>query len=264
VAILSAPSCGTIPKGPQSGWALRGSQGGCVQYTRIHWSKSSNAGQGWTFPTDILGGMDLFNFNKGLFGATAKYWKSGVPASLGYTDDNGTAFPFTNLDGSKTTHTGFELWMHNQKPAQFNGGYFGDPWVPGYVRTSPQAFQTSITEDDMPAAIITAAEFHQDGTYSIAVSNWGAFSSDVGFACIYVSLPTNKNPLRRKLIMVDCTGPNPDPSPWTDQGRGTVRKLIRPYPIGANMLLGIRGIYGQPDNGVLPTPIAIVPVQVLP
>jgi hypothetical protein len=248
------------PPGPTAGWQWGNSAFGTSIRKRT--PPSLTGLKGWCKPSPLLGGLTLWDVRKAQLAKICEVWNSGFAAVLGYTDAAGAANPFTNIDGTKTTHNGFELYMHNSQINWLCAYYPNFGWAYHGIGPGGQHFDSYITEADQPTPAIVDAHLYTDWTYSITLSNWEGSYIQLDGAPIYVTPPGTTTRSGRHIIQVDTADFGSDLNHWTDGGRGVAASLMKPFPLGASVLLGIRSCTSPAFSGILPSPIAMELVEV--
>lgn len=258
--VICPPNTTPVQPPDGSGWAYRNTPWGTEIITLKR--PTYNGLAAWSKPCPLLGGGTLFQYNKSWLAAVAKFWKSGYPATIGYNNTNGASNPFTNVDGTYTTHNGFELFMHCQLTSRFSGNFPNFGWNYFGYEMGAQAFQTAIQESSQPTPSITGATLNTDWTYSITVSNWQGSTIDIAGAAILVTTPGCYATNSKRLNMVDVAPAGANLNSWSDGGRGVAACLMKPYPAGTRVLIGLRGVSSRAYNGILPTPAAWIEIEV--
>jgi len=258
--VICPPNAAPVQPPDGSGWYYRNTAFGTVVQGRSHATR--NGLKAWSKPCSMLGGQTLYQYNKRYLRAAANFWRTGYPATVGYTDANGAGSPFTNLNGVKGTHNGFELFMHCRCCTRFSGNFPAFGWHYFALTMGTQAFQPTVPETDQPTPMITSAYLKTDWTWGITVSNWQGSTIDIAGAAILVTTPGWQSRKRLILNQVDLAPAGSDLNTWSDGGRGVAACLMRPYPANTPVLLGLRGVSSYAYNGILPTPIALASVTV--
>jgi len=261
MAIICPPGSVAKNEQPSSGWKVSRNAYGDNISKKSH--QTWHSLKAWSQPCSLLGGATLYETNKALLTYLAKFWKTGYAQTIGWTSANGASHPYTNLHGAYHGHNGFQLWMHCQRCSAFAQALSTAPWRYPIPTLGPSAFQTGFHESDMPPGAIIDAHWYSNNTYSITTNNWDPYGSSVGEAGIYISAPGKKYLYATSLFQVDVTVATYTATTqiWTDGGRGVPACLIKPVPVGIPLMLGIRGLFGGANNGVLPSPLAAVLVE---
>jgi hypothetical protein len=221
-------------------------------------------GETWTFPTNILGNLTLYDFNKGLLGGLAQAHARLTPGEKADLETFAGTFPYTSIKGVTGYHDGFAFFMHYTKPIQliqnYNGIAFGQRVKPYF------SVATSIAHDESeaPAPVINTATYHHDGSWEIGVSNWPAGLGYNDYYAIYVTAPGHITLPPSHLYQISSLVYNGfDPPPWNSSDIYAVPgPLVMPFPIGARILMGMRTFTTDPS--IMPSPIAFVGVAVSP
>jgi len=233
-------------------------------YTRNKGTYHTTGLRKWSKPCSLLGGLSLYQWEKTYVAKQAALWKATPDTNTfkaAYIAHAATQ-PFTNLRGAYKTPTPFQLWMHLAKVHAYD--YGGDlagfrPRAGGYWG---QILETTFQETDFPPARITAAEFHQNGNYQLTVTNWPPYVSNVQSVLVYVTLPHATSVKRWQVLCIDHTSPPDDSGIITNSPGNAPACLLKPYPIGSNILLAVRGVIAE--NGIMPSPLAGELVEVQP
>jgi hypothetical protein len=263
MAIICPPDA--APSGEQTGAGWKVSRNRRGTYIGKKGTPHYTGLKSWCLESANLGGHTLWQAQKDYLRFLANFWKTGYPEAHGYTDANGAAFPFTNLNGIRTTHNGFELWMHIQRTYCYTNYTPPFPaWAAPYYGNWFIDFDPAITEDNMPPPVITSASINENLEYSLTITNWDVSYFPVYSANIMITVPGVGRLSPHHLLTIDVVAPNPFPAPWVSTDISIPQSLIKKLPVGATIMLGARGNGGGYYNGVLPCPLGAELVTVDP
>jgi hypothetical protein len=249
--VLPSGSCSAISRSAQSAWYSRVGRYGCVISTKPKTPRRGGSVAAWSIPSDMLGGMTLYNWRKALMGITSHQWVTGDNFNKG---SYGTAYTYTLANGHTRTQSGFNLFKHVQDPTwevtnlyQLSNGFPPIILYPSDITGAP-------AEPAAPA--ITAASWDGKDDISITLSNY--IHDDLSAVAYYATVPNYTTPNGRALFMMSAIFVGPGPSNVFARTAPLTSRILKPWPSGSECLFGCRvWLAGfNPIGFALPSPIA--------
>lgn len=254
-------SCSSITAPPGAGWYSSIGRYGCRISTRHRRTAQASGSKGWSKPCEWLGGQTLYQFQKAATGFCAHYWPQLYSGTKATWESNAASYPYTNIRNQYRASNAFSLWMHCTVPANLNTWYYLYSLGIKPSFSIAGAFQTAVHESDYLAPALTGATLNSDMTWSLTLSNGSSMFSYYDYFAMYLSAPSQTLfPIHTPFQVQPVTSDWAFSDVWDDNGDGLATAAMKPYPVGTECLIGLRGFTG--NHGALPGPLVAINVEV--
>jgi hypothetical protein len=249
--VLPSGSCSAISRSAQSAWYSRVGRYGCVISTKPKTPRRGGSIASWSIPSDMLGGMTLYNWRKALMGITSHQWVTGDNMNKA---SFATPYTYTLNNGHTRTQADFNLFKHCADPC-WEAVNLANAFL-GHAITYHLDFDITGAPPEPAPPAITAASWDGKDDLSITLSNYNNF--DVEWLAYYATLPNYTAPNGRALFMISEYVPIGSPSNTFARTAPLTSRMLKPWPSGSECLFGCRvwlTSVGGPQFQ-LPSPIA--------